>query len=286
MWAALIPVLGVLSQTSLFGTVRSNADGVAIPGAVVQLPALQRRVITGTNGSYAFGEVGPGRYDVVVSRNGYRSRELVVVLASGDSLRLDLVLEAVPRPLTPLVVLGRLEPRAVGNDSVGRAFPELGTRTLSAQRVRAEGSWLAQPDALAAFAGAPGVAFDAERSASLHVHGGESDQNLLLIDDAPAYAPYHFGTTVGALNPDALAGIDLHAGVPSAAWGNALSSVVTARSLIPGSRVDARGAVGPMHADLTMDGPLTPGVGFLLSAAERARGSVVTTMDAGALHRK
>ncbi len=267
MWAAVqaVPALVLFAHAALVGTVRSSADGRPLRDAVVEIPTAGRSASSDADGAYEIRDLEPGRYDVLVSRTGYLARRLVVVVPSDESLRVDIDLEPVPRALAPMRVVANPFDRT-RRQSGDSPFAELGISSVAASRTRSEGSWLGQPDPFAALADAPGVVFDLERSAGLHVHGGESDQNLVLLDDAPVLAPYHFGTAVGTLNPDALSGIALHAGVPSAAWGDALSSVVTARTLTPGTaRVNARGGLSPASVDLTLDGPLTRRLGFLLS---------------------
>ena len=265
--ALLTPLLAFAGQASLTGTVRSSADGAPVAAALVQLPEARRSVISGPRGDFTLTALDAGRYELRISRSGFRTRTLAVLIAAGDSLRLDITLEPSPIPIAPIAVRARLQV-SEGEADVGDASPvrELGVRTLSARRM-ASAAALGQPDALELLGGAPNVSFDPERGGSFHVLGGETSQNLVLLDGAPVYAPYHFSGTAAALDADALDVLELHAGVPSAAWGGMLSGLVRAQTREPDlARVRTRGTVVVTYGRLAADGPLVPGhAGFLVS---------------------
>ena len=165
MWAAteIVPVLALVAHASLFGAVRSNADGMPLAGVSVDIPLGGKSVLTDARGEYAIRDLDPGPYHVFVSHSGYRSRDMVVVIPAGDSLRIDVALEPLPRPLAPMHVVantGEVHTR----QAEASGFPELGRTTVRAAQMRSRGQWLGRPDALAALADAPGVSVDAERA--------------------------------------------------------------------------------------------------------------------------
>jgi hypothetical protein len=52
---------------------------------------------------------------------------------------------------------------------------------------------LGEPDIIRAVQLLPGVEARNDFSTGLNVRGGESDQNLILIDGYPIYNPFHLG---------------------------------------------------------------------------------------------
>lgn len=247
----------------LCGTVRSADDGRAIAGARVQLDGGARLVLSDDEGRYVVAGMDAGTHELLVGRTGFRPRALRVTLGAGDSLVVDVVLEPTPIWLDTVVVRARGDAASTRRGTGGAIG---GVWVVDGDRLREPPS-LAGPDVLAALEGLPGMALDVDRPTALHVYGGGADQNRVLLDGAPVFAPYHFGGLGGALNPDALDRLELHAGVPSATLGGALSSVVATTSRAPDSaRVSVRGGVTVTDAGLVVDGPL-PGRrgGFLVS---------------------
>src|SRR5439155_20425833 len=106
MWIRAIAVPAVLTTLTVFGqefraTVAgsvTDAQGGAVPGAVVEVRNLDTNVVVSTrsndSGSYAAPFVPPGRYAVTVSRDGFkRAVRDSVELRVGDRLRLDFQLD-------------------------------------------------------------------------------------------------------------------------------------------------------------------------------------------------
>ncbi len=50
----------------------------------------------------------------------------------------------------------------------------------------------------------PGVSFTGDVSARYYVRGGSSDQNLILLNDAPVYSPFHALGLFSAIDPDVI----------------------------------------------------------------------------------
>lgn len=66
-------------------------------------------------------------------------------------------------------------------------------------------------------------------SAKTHIRGGHDDETLVLFDDIPMYAPYHFkdfGAVLGLFDPAVTREAELFTGVYPARYGNRLSAVM------------------------------------------------------------
>ena len=117
-------------------------------------------------------------------------------------------------------------------------------------RVRLDDGWLddqqaGEGDVFRALADAPGVEARGERSGGLHVRGGANADKLVLLDGIPVFSAVHYASSASAINPDAVAGAELHPGVTSAQFGEHLSGVVELETRDAGpDPFAARGAFG------------------------------------------
>lgn len=76
----------------------------------------------------------------------------------------------------------------------------------------------------------PGVETKNDYAAGLNVRGGESDQNLILLDGYPVYNPFHLGGLLGTFMDPMVSKVELLAGAQPVRYGERLSSVLDVRS--------------------------------------------------------
>jgi len=103
----------------------------------------------------------------------------------------------------------------------------------------------------------PGVTGANEGSASLIARGGNTDQNLFLIDGANLYNTGHFFNLVSVYNTDAVKKVDFYNGNYPARYGQSLSSVVDV-TLREGNKSKKEGLldIGILSSRLLLEGPL------------------------------
>ncbi|MCB9211479.1 MAG: TonB-dependent receptor [Ignavibacteriales bacterium] len=87
----------------------------------------------------------------------------------------------------------------------------------------------AMPDVLRAFQALPGISTNNEFSAEFNVRGGNKDENLIQVNGAQVYEPFHLkevpNASVGVFNSDLIGKVNLITGGFSARYGDRLSSV-------------------------------------------------------------
>jgi hypothetical protein len=76
----------------------------------------------------------------------------------------------------------------------------------------------------------PGVQARNDFSTGFNVRGGESDQNLILLDDYPIYNPFHLGGLFSTFISSATRNVQLYNGAFPARYGGRLSSVIDVQS--------------------------------------------------------
>lgn len=117
----------------------------------------------------------------------------------------------------------------------------------------------------------PGVSTDNEMSARVNVRGGTSDENMILIDGAEVYRPYHLNevsmSSIGLFNSELVSSIDFSAGGWAAKYGNALSSVMNI-NYKEGSRDHFVGTadLGIMDLSGSFEGPINQNGSFIVAA--------------------
>jgi hypothetical protein len=225
-------------SAAISGTIRDDTAGRALPGVqVAEGGALA--ATTDSLGRYFVSGLAAGIHQLRFTFPGYAPLELRVLLADSSSeTRVDVQLAAVPvhLPTLQVVAAAGAAPGTVGDAEIGR--------------VMLKEDWLdhrqaGEIDAQRALADVPGVQGSGENVAGLHVRGGGSSENLVLLDGIPLFSAVHYSGTSSAVNPDAIAGAELHTGVSLARFGEHLAGVVELETREPGpSPFEARGSLG------------------------------------------
>jgi hypothetical protein len=263
MGAGLVALMRCLvAAGGIHGTVRAAEDSRSIAGVSIEIDGAVR-AISDSLGHYEARDLAPGRQAVRFVAAGYEPRELTVLLADSTDLELDVQLTAHPVILPSIEVSAR----AIADATVSiadNAPPEPG-------RVRLEPDWrndmmAGRADVERAMLTVPGIAGRGEDGGAVSIRGGGGAENLVLLDGIPVFSGVHFGTASSALNPDAIAGLDLHLGVSSARFGGRLSGVAELETgeLAPNSG-RTMGAVGPTDVRSVVRGRLSGGSSFLLA---------------------
>ena len=119
----------------------------------------------------------------------------------------------------------------------------------------------------------PGVRAEGDGSGGFEVRGGNSAQNLIMLDGITLYNPSHVLGIFSTFNDKSLARATLHKGPIPPGFGGATSSVLET-SLAPGDmeRYHASGTIGLLAAKIMAGGPI---VKDKLSMAVSARRSYV-----------
>ena len=90
---------------------------------------------------------------------------------------------------------------------------------------------IGEPDLFRVLQALPGISAPNDFSNELFIRGGDSDQNLIMLDGAVVYNPYHMFGLVGSFNPDIIEQVNLSLGGFSARYGDRLSAVVDVRTI-------------------------------------------------------
>lgn len=112
-------------------------------------------------------------------------------------------------------------------------------------------------DIIRGFTLLPGIQSMGEFGTGFNVRGGDSDQNLILVEDMPLFNSSHLFGLVSIVNPDMVTEVNLmKAGIP-ARYGERASSIIDIRKR--GSnpeKTSLRGGIGLLYSRLHLESPL------------------------------
>jgi hypothetical protein len=116
----------------------------------------------------------------------------------------------------------------------------------------------------------PGVKSGGEGSAGFFVRGGSSDQNLILLDEAPVYNASHLLGFFSVFNSDAIKDLNLYKGGMPAEYGGRLSSVMDIKMKDGNSKeMEVSGGIGLISSKLTIEAPIVKNKGSFIISGRR-----------------
>jgi len=260
---AVLAVAAPLQQDSGHGVIRgrvqSEPTGLPVALAVVEADDGTHNVLgmADSTGTYLL-RVAAGRQTLRVRHLDHAPTRMEVLVPPGGSVDLDVVLQHRPIPLASLEVRPSWDPRA---DSVAVSRPVF--NLLVDRRVIEDAGGLSE-------ALPPGITTDPAEGGgvgeALYVRGSSANTQLVLLDGAPVYAPFHMGGLVETFEPEVVGSAQLYLGGAPARYDGGLSYVMDLSTRSGnGSRHSAAGMVDGVSATARAEGPLLFGVHYLAS---------------------
>ncbi len=256
----------------LSGFVKDAASHEALIGASVMLAGTTLGSATNLDGYFVINGIPAGQHEIIVNSIGYEGQRHVMAFAAGEKVVRNFLLVVKPIAIGSITVTAEKE--AAQRDLV-LAQLKVNVRNLtSLPRV-------VEADIFRSLQFLPGVTATSDYSSALAVRGGNTDQNLILLDGITVYNPSHVGGLFSNFITDALKDANLIKGGFPAEYGGRLSSVLRLTSR-EGNSQKFSGAAGIslLSSQATLEGPLHKGawllavrrtyIDQLLNAARRA----------------
>ncbi|OYY02806.1 MAG: collagen-binding protein, partial [Sphingobacteriia bacterium 35-40-5] len=229
------------------GVVKDSLSGETLIGVTLKFTAAsQSGTSTNAYGFYSY-KLSPGEYNLSVSYIGYRSINRKISINS--DLRLDL--NMVPDNILEEIVISS-EKR---NDNIVNA--QMGVAKINLSEIRNVPVLFGERDVLKTLQLLPGIKSAGEGNSGFYVRGGSTDQNLILLDEAPVYNASHLLGFFSTFNSDAIKDVSVFKGGMPAQYGGRLSSVLDIR-MNDGNKKEftAEGGIGLISSRLKVEGPL------------------------------
>ncbi|UTX48984.1 TonB-dependent receptor [Chryseobacterium sp. MA9] len=250
--ALCFSTLAIAQQTySVSGTVKDKKNGELLIGVSVKVsedPSIN--VAANEYGFYSL-SLPAGNYTIIISNPGYKDFEQQITV--DQNIKLDLPLlpqEEVTKTIDEVVV------SAVKKDK-NLTSAQMGTETLSIKNIEKLPVLFGEKDVMKTIQLLPGIKSNGEGSSGFSVRGGATDQNLILLDEAPVYNASHLLGFFSTFNSDALKDASIIKGNSPAQYGGRLSSVLDVK-MKDGNNKDynLNGGIGLISSRLSVEGPI------------------------------
>ena len=134
---------------------------------------------------------------------------------------------------------------------------EMSVTTISTREIKAVPALFGETDIIKILQLKPGFTPGSEGTTGLFVRGGNSDQNLIVLDEAIVYNPNHLFGFFSTFNSDAVKDLKVYKGGFPAQYGGRLSSVIDVRMKEGNNKkYSASGGIGLISSRLTVEGPI------------------------------
>lgn len=235
----------------LSGFISDAGSGENIYGANVYLQKTSVGSVSNNEGYYVLSDIPPGKYVLVVSFIGFQEYRVEIVLKPGERKVLDIALES-------NVLQGEIV-QVTGERTAFERQVQLSKVSLDPRQIAAVPQ-VGEVDLFRALQQLPGVNAESDFSSGLIIRGGDSDQNLVLLDGITVYNPSHLLGIFSNFITDGLRDVELLKGGYPAEYGGRLSSVVNVHSKEGNQKsFNMNGEVSMVSSKFLMEGPLHNG---------------------------
>lgn len=247
-------------NVTLSGYIKDAANGEELINASIVNESFQG-TITNIYGFYSL-TLPEGKYTFTVSYIGYES--IVKTLTLKESQTLDFELKEATNQLAEVEVTAKKL-----DENLNRA--EMSTTQLTAKQIKAIPQFLGEFDVIRSITLLPGVTTVGEGASGFNVRGGKTDQNLILLDQAPVYNSSHIFGFFSVFNGDAVRDLKLYKGGIPAPYGGRLSSVLDVHQK-EGNTKEFAGTMGLglLSSRLMLEGPLVKDKASFMIAGRRS----------------
>jgi hypothetical protein len=234
-------------QLVLSGYIREVNSGRGIAGATVTVSSGNRGVITNEEGYFTL-NIATGEYLFTFGYLGYQPEERWIKLYESGTTSIDLY----EKPLR----LKEIEVRDTRSDE-NLTNLIIGSNNLSIEMIEKVPAFLGEVDVIRSVINLPGVTTVGDGSAGFNVRGGNADQNMILLDEAPIFNSAHLFGFFSLFNPDVVDQVDFYRGLIPARFGGGLSSVLDIHNKEANFRkVTGSGGIGIIFSRLLLEVPL------------------------------
>lgn len=232
---------------TISGYISEAYSGETLIGAAVSVEELGKGTITNPYGFYSL-TLPEGSYHIVISYIGYQKVEEYILLGKDQQLNAALVEDT--ELLPELLIVS--DPTVNFLDNIPLGYTEVQPAEIARMP-----ALMGEQDVIRSLQSVPGIKMYADGSTMFHVRGGNRDQNLILLDEAPLYNPSHVLGLFSTVNAEATRDIKLYKSDLPFQHGGRLSSLIDIRTKEGNmKRFGFSGSLGLLSSKLSFEGPL------------------------------
>lgn len=181
------------------GYVKDKQNGESLVGISIGKTGTSLGTVSNQYGFYSL-TLPAGEHELQFSYMGYGTYKTTVNLKKNATV--DVNMEATSSQLNVVTVNGQKQEKSVNtlNTSINK---------LDIAQMKKMPTFMGEVDVLRAIQTLPGVNTVGEGASGFNVRGGNSDENLILLDEAPVYNSTHMLGFFSVFNPDAVKSLNL-----------------------------------------------------------------------------
>ncbi|AZA93493.1 Outer membrane receptor for ferrienterochelin and colicins [Chryseobacterium nakagawai] len=244
-------VMAQQQSRSISGTVKDKKNGELLIGVTVKVsddPSIN--VVANEYGFYSL-SVPEGSHTIIISYPGYKDFEQQINV--DQNMKLDILLnqeEQKSNTIDEVIVSGIKKDKNLTS-------AQMGTETLNIKSIEKLPVLFGEKDVMKTIQLLPGIKSNGEGSSGFSVRGGATDQNLILLDEAPVYNASHLLGFFSTFNSDALKDASIIKGNSPAQYGGRLSSVMDVKMKDGNNKnYNVNGGIGLISSRLSVEGPI------------------------------
>lgn len=266
LFASLLIISTVFSSTAQIhaqqtGTVRGivsdSTNGEALAFGNVYLKELNIGATTDARGYFLITSIPANKnYSLIVSYVGYETKVIPISIQTGKILHLPIQLVPVS---IEMQTVEKVAEKVAEDNATDVGLTRIAVRDLQMLPKGIE------TDLFRSLQYLPGVNKVGDISAQYYVRGGGTNQNLILINKAPIYYPFHAFGIFSAIDPEIINSMEFYKGGFTAEYSSRLSSVLNLVTKDGNKfRYSAKATLSMLTAKVLAEGPLFDG-SFIVS---------------------
>jgi len=255
--------LSVFAQDkfTISGYIKDAKNGESLIGATISKKGTSIGSAANEYGFFAL-TLPKGEQTLIVTIIGYKTFEFTVNLDKNITKTFELTEEG--KNLEEVVITGESEDKNVKS-------VEMSTVKLDMKQISKIPALFGEVDVVRAIQLLPGVTTVGEGASGFNVRGGNIDQNLILLDEAPVYNSSHLFGFFSVFNPDAVKDVKLIKGGIPAQYGGRVSSILDVRMKEGNNKKFAvTGGIGTIFSRIAIEGPIKKDKASFIIAGRRS----------------
>jgi len=242
----------------LRGIVTDSTNGEALAYGNVFIKELKIGTSTDDKGYYYIPSIPANKkYTLIVSYVGYVSKAIRVVIVPNKITNVNISIS--PQSIELQTI------EKVGEKIVEKNETNIGLQRIAIKDLEALPKGV-ETDVFRSLQYVAGVNFTGDVSARYYVRGGDSNQNLVLLNGATVYNPFHALGLFSVIDPDMIKNMEFYKGGFTAEYGGRLSSVLNLVTKDGNKkRISGQASMSMLTAKALFEGPIPHG-SFILTA--------------------
>ncbi|HEY3390550.1 MAG TPA: TonB-dependent receptor [Prolixibacteraceae bacterium] len=236
---------GRYQRAKLRGRVLDGKNGETLAGAVVYNIESGIGVSTDSNGKFAL-DMATGDIHLRISFIGYENQiQKIRLIQNGNA---DFELFEQSHIIDEVTIIG---------EEAKASKAQMSMIKMTAVTLKELPVLMGEADLIKSMVMMPGIQSVGEMSSGFNVRGGNTDQNLVLLDGSPVFNTTHLFGFFSMINPDAVKDVTLYKGGIPASYGERISSVMDVELKEGKENLSINGGIGLINSRLTIEGPFT-----------------------------